>query len=135
MSTDSERSKRELTGPYWAAVDRGELVRPVCRSCDKSFFTPQVVCPGCQQGDWSYELSSGKGRVHSYSTVHRPPDPRFAPPLVIADVQMDEGWRLMTWIVECDPAEVEIDMRVVVRFVPGPDGELLPAFEPERAAP
>lgn len=137
------RDQRPLTGPFWAAVDRGELVRPVCDDCGTNFFTPQVVCPGCQSTAWRYRPSSGRGVVYSHTTIHRPPDPRFEPPYVLADVQVSEGdgsdgagvgWRLLTWIVGCDPDEVSIGQPVRVRFTPGVDGELLPTFEldPER---
>jgi uncharacterized OB-fold protein len=125
------RSERDLTGPFWAAADRGELVRPVCHDCGLSFFTPQVVCPFCQSPAWSYQPSLGTGRVYSHTTVHRPPDPSFEPPYVIADVEVVEGWRMMTWIVNCEPEQVSIDMAVRVCFVTGPVGEILPAFEPE----
>ena len=69
--------------------------------------------------------------MYSHTTVHRPPDPSFEVPYVIADVSLDEGWRMLTWIVNCNPESVTIDMAVQVCFVRGPDGALLPAFEPE----
>ena len=125
------RAARPLTGPFWAAVDRHELVRPVCDECGRSFFTPQVVCPYCLSSAWRYRKSTGRGKVYSHTTVHRPPDPSFEAPYVIADVGLDEGWRMLTWIVNCDPESVTIDLAVQVCFVRGPDGGLLPAFEPE----
>ena len=124
------RSERPLSGPFWQAVDRGQLVRPVCGECGASFFSPQVVCPFCQSPNWSYQPSAGTGRVYSHTTVHRPPSPDFDAPYVIADVEMDERWRLFSWVVGCEPEDVHIDMAVQVSFVPGPDGQLLPAFEP-----
>lgn len=128
---DAPRSERELTGPFWDAVDRNELVRPVCSQCDNNFFSPQVVCPACQSSDWRYETSSGRGQVVSHTTVHRAPDPRFDPPYVIADVEVDEGWRMFTWIVGCAPDQVHTGQRVRVEFVPGVDGEAVPAFTPD----
>ena len=131
-STDvvSERYERPLTGPFWQAVDERRLVRPRCRSCGSSFFSPQVVCPSCQSAHWSYAPSRGVGVVYSHTTVHRPPDPSFTAPYVIADVELDEGWRMFAWIVNCKPDAVHIGMPVQVCFVPGADGELVPAFEP-----
>jgi len=124
------RSDRELTGPYWAAIDRHELTRPVCGSCGRSHFNPQVVCPWCLSADWSYEMSSGRGSVYSYTTIQRPPDPTYIAPYVVADVEMEEGWRLFSWITNCEPSNVSIGMDVTVAFLPGVDGELLPVFEP-----
>lgn len=129
-----DRSLRPLTGEFWAAVNRGELVRPVCNDCGQSFFVPQFACPYCQSTNWDYQPSSGRGRVYSHTTVHRPPTPAFTAPYVMADVDVEEGWHLLTWIVDCEPDHVEIGMPVRVRFVNGPDGHLLPAFAPAEAA-
>jgi uncharacterized OB-fold protein len=125
-----KRSDRELTGPYWAAIDRHELFRPVCGPCGRSHFAPQLLCPRCWSSDWSYQRSTGRGSIYSHTTIHRPPDPRFAAPYVVADIEMAEGWRLFSWITNCDPSDVSIGMDVAVAFAPGVDGELLPVFEP-----
>lgn len=125
-----QRRERPLTGPYWAAIDRHELTRPVCGDCGGSHFPPQLLCPWCQSGNWSYQPSSGRGSVYSHTTIHRPPDPRFAAPYVVADIEIEEGWRLFSWITECAPNDVTIGMTVEVAFAPGIDGELLPVFEP-----
>ncbi|MCY3786284.1 MAG: Zn-ribbon domain-containing OB-fold protein [bacterium] len=125
-----DRADRELTGEFWAGVDRGELLRPVCGRCGRSFFCPQVVCPHCAGAQWSYEPSAGLGVVYSFTVVHRPPEPAFEAPYVLAIVDVAEGWSLLTWIVDCPADEVRIGMQVQVRFVPGPDRALLPAFAP-----
>lgn len=125
-----DRTHRPLTGEFWAAVDRGQLVRPVCGECGQSFFVPQLACPRCQSTNWAYEPSSGRGRVYSHTTIHRPPTPDFKAPYVLADVDVEEGWHLLTWIVDCEPTLVDIGLAVTVRFITGPDGHRLPAFAP-----
>lgn len=132
-STETGRAARPLTGAFWDAVDDGVLTRPVCHRCRHSFFTPRIACPRCQSAEWAYEPSSGRGRVYSHTTIHRPPDDRFAAPYVLAIVDLEEGWSMLSWIVDCAPEAVEIGMEVAVRFVPGPDGERLPAFAPVEA--
>ncbi|MCY4631494.1 MAG: OB-fold domain-containing protein [bacterium] len=125
-----DRADRALTGEFWSAVDRGVLLRPVCARCARSFFTPQVVCPHCCCEQWSYEPSEGRGTVYSFTVVHRPPEPSFEAPYVLAIVDVTEGWSLLTWIVDCPAGEVRVGMAVQVQFVPGPDGAPLPAFAP-----
>ncbi len=119
-------------------------MRPFCWVCRRSFFTPQVVCGRCQSQDWSYLPSASRGVVYSYTVVHRAPTPAFEPPYILAVVDVYESsgvaphdaadsvdvWSLLTWIVDCVPESVHIGMEVHVRFVPGPDGALLPAFAP-----
>jgi len=94
-----------------------------------------VVCPFCQSSNWSYEPSSGRGSIYSFTTIHRPPQPEFAAPYVVADIEMDEGWRLFSWITTCKPADVSIGMLVTVTFGTGIDGELLPLFQPAGSPP
>ena len=84
-----------------------------------------MVCPWCRSGDWTYRPSGGRGAVYSYTVVHRPPEPGFEAPYVPAIVDMEEGWSLLSWIVDCPPQQVHIGMEVQVRFSVGPDGALL----------
>ena len=124
------RTDADLTEPFWEASNRDVLVRPVCNACQQNFFSPQVVCPSCQSADWDYQPSSGRGRVYSHTTVHRSPTPKLQSGYVVADVELDEGWRMFAWVVNCEPTDVVIDMAVRVHFVDGPRGSRLPAFEP-----
>ena len=124
------REDAELTQPFWDAVREGRLVRPVCASCGRSFFSPQVLCPWCQSGEWAFTDSDGIGTVHSFTVVHRPPSPEFVAPYVVADVEMDEGWRLYSWITGCAPSEVHLGMRVCVTFGDHPVTGTAPLFAP-----
>src|SRR5207245_2583661 len=69
-----------LTAGFWSAAARRELVRPVCRDCGRSFFTPQIACPRCLSENWAYETSCGRGVVYSSTTVHKAPSPDFSVP-------------------------------------------------------
>jgi uncharacterized OB-fold protein len=129
-----------LTDEFWAACRNRVLVRPVCGHCGTNFFTPQWCCPSCHSESWSYVPSNGLGTVYSFTVVHRAPTEDFATPYVLAVVQMDEGWNLMTRIVsddtdgddtDGDDADGEyIGRRVEVAFTADPRDEsrLLPTF-------
>jgi uncharacterized protein len=123
-----------LTRGFWEAAARRVLVRPVCDRCGASFFSPQVACPRCLSEAWAYRESTGRGSIYSFTVVHRPPSPAFAPPYVIADVSVDEGWNLLTNVVGCRPDEVRIGQRVAVRWEPVSDDIVLPVFGPEADA-
>jgi len=125
----------ELTQPFWDAAVRRVLVRPVCDVCRVSFFTPQVVCPACGSEAWSYEPSVGTGSVHTFTVVHRPPSPAFCAPYVLADVDVDDGWNLLTNIEGCDSEQVHVGMRVRVRWRQLDDRITLPVFGPEGVSP
>lgn len=59
-----------------------------------------------------------RGSIYSFTVVHRPPEPAFAPdvPYVVAVVQLEEGGRIMANIVACDPGKVTMDMPVEAVF-------------------
>lgn len=120
----------DMTRPFWDAAAVRVLVRPVCGSCGHSFFSPRLACPRCLSEDWTYEESSGRGTVHSYTVVHRAPREGFEVPYVVADVDIEEGWNLMTTIIGCPPDAVRIGQPVVVSWLEVGPGTVLPAFTP-----
>jgi uncharacterized protein len=73
---------------------------------------------------------SGLATVYSFSVVDRPPSPDLPGRYVLALVDLDEGVRMMTHVVDCDPADVRIGMRVSVLFQPVSDEISLPMFRP-----
>jgi len=78
---------------------------------------------------------SGRGTVYSATVIHQNQAPGFRErlPYVLAIVELEEGVRLMTNVVGCDPETVCIGMPVVARFDDvGPDATLL-VFAPTEA--
>jgi uncharacterized OB-fold protein len=94
------------------------------------------VCASCLSGEIEHFVASGRGHVHTFTVTHQNQMPGFreACPYVLAYVQLEEGPRLMTNIVGCDPADVRIDMPVEVSFAiqERDDGEAfaVPRFRP-----
>jgi uncharacterized OB-fold protein len=125
-------SYSELAAPYWEAAGRGQLVIQHCADCEAAIFPPRPLCPRCWSQSVTWRDASGLARVESFSVVHRAPNETFAAevPYVVALVLLDEGPRLMTNIVGCDPDEVTINMRVRAVFTQY-DGFVLPQFEPD----
>ncbi len=121
----------ELTQPFWDAATQHRLLRPVCTRCTRSFFTPQVACPHCGSLEWEYIESAGLGTVYSATTIFRPPSPAFAAPYVLAIIDLDEGWSMLSRVVGCAPEAVTIGQRVRVSWDPIDGGFVLPVFELE----
>ncbi|MCH2616301.1 MAG: OB-fold domain-containing protein [Actinomycetota bacterium] len=105
-----------LTTKFWDEAKNKKLVRPVCGTCNTSFFSPQILCPWCQSGNWEFKESTGKGSIYSYTIVHRPPDDDYPNPYVIIDVELEEGWRMYSRLIDCSPSEVKIGQAVRVSF-------------------
>ena len=120
------------SAPFWAAAADGRLELPRCRACGVLHAYPRRRCPRCGSDDLVWERLSGRAAVHAVTVVHRPPEPALADavPYALALVDLEEGPRLMTRIVDCPPESVRIGQAVVVRFEPVGDGVALPLFAP-----
>jgi uncharacterized protein len=120
-------SASPLTEPFWEAARRHELVRPVCRACGKSFFTPQIACPHCTSEEWDYRVSSGRGVVYSATLVHRAPFDGFDVPYELAIIDLAEGWSMLGNIAG-DGTPTSIGTPVEVDWIAIGDGVELPVF-------
>jgi uncharacterized protein len=117
------------TKPFWDACDEGRLVYQQCAACGVVQTFPRALCHACGAESLHWKPSAGHGRVLSFTEVHRGPSIAFKSdqPYLLAIIEMDEGFRLMTNIRRCAPESVRIDMRVRVEFEPrGDDGRQMP---------
>jgi uncharacterized OB-fold protein len=115
---------------YWAATLDGRLVVQRCTSCGHHQLYPRAHCLQCRSPvEWVD--ASGRGTVYSYTIIRQNFSRAFRDllPYVVALVDLDEGPRLMTNIVNCDPADVRIGAPVQVHFEPVSDEAALPLFE------
>jgi uncharacterized OB-fold protein len=119
----------ELSRGFWEAAMRHVLVRPVCADCGRSFFTPQIACPECLSERWSWTPSSGKGHVYSFTVCHRAPTPGLEVPYILAIVDLEEGWSMLSNVEGCSPDDVRIGLEVEVGWKPLAD-VVLPVFTP-----
>ncbi|HEY7709022.1 MAG TPA: Zn-ribbon domain-containing OB-fold protein [Candidatus Entotheonella sp.] len=108
----------ELTRPFWEAAKRHELVMPRCKTCDQLFFYPRSECPRCLGSDLEWVPVSGRGRLHSFTIINQPVNAAFRDdvPYVYAVVQLIEGPRMISNLVECDVESVSVDMPVEAVF-------------------
>lgn len=117
---------------YWEACRRHELRVQKCRSCGQMRFYPRAVCPSCMSSDVEWVLSSGKGEVYTFTATYQNHAPGFREslPYVLAYVELDEGVQMLTNIVDCDPNDVKIGMKVEVTFEDVGDDIAIPRFRP-----
>jgi uncharacterized OB-fold protein len=86
----------------------------------------------CRSVAVTWQRSDGKGVVHTFSIVYRPPNDSFRSllPYVIALVDMQEGFRLMTNIVNVSPEAMTIGMPVRIVFEETESGQMIPQAAP-----
>jgi uncharacterized protein len=113
--------------PFWAATRDGQLRLQRCAACGRFQFPPRLICSHCGSVDVVWKPVVGTGHIYSFTIVQRPPTPAFAQdvPYVVALVDLDEGPRMMTNVIGCEPTDVHVSMRVRARFVPREDQTLV----------
>jgi uncharacterized OB-fold protein len=117
---------------FWSACAEHRLLIQECGVCGHLQFYPRMVCTACGSRQVGWKEAGGDASVYSYSVVRRAPSEAFAKdvPYVLALVELDEGVRMMTNVVGCDPSQVTIGMRVRVLFEDLVPGISLPKFAP-----
>jgi hypothetical protein len=102
---------------FWAATARNVLLLKRCDSCSAVIWYPRAFCPECGSQRTSWFESSGRGTVYAYTVVRKSVGVfTNAVPYILAYVELAEGPRLLTNLVECDPRDVSIGQAVTVTF-------------------
>lgn len=114
-----------LAEPYWTAAREGRLVLQHCDLCDGFTHFPSDACAHCGQSrGLGWREVSGRGRVYTFSVIHRTGVPGFELPYVVAWIDLAAGARVFGNVRGCPPERVRIDMPVQVTF------EQIEAFGP-----
>lgn len=119
--------------PFWTGGQTGELLICRCGACGRWLHPPVPVCRFCLSTDVAPRPCNGGGAVLTYTINRQPWLPSLPPPYVIAVIGLDDDpdLRLTSRLVDIQPEEVSIGMRVSVRFEEAGD-VWLPLFAPER---
>jgi uncharacterized OB-fold protein len=120
------------TEHYWAGTKLGELRIQRCEACSQYYFYPRPSCPNCGSLDVVWVVASGRATLHTYLISHRAA-PGFEDnvPYAIAVVQLAEGPRMMTNIVDIEntPENLVLDMELEVVFEDR-GAQSVPVFRP-----
>lgn len=117
---------------FWAAAADGRLELQYCPACAQFVHYPRRRCPRCLSPRLEWRVSGGRGVIYSVTIVHRPLD-EASKPHVVALIDLDEGVRLMSELVDCPPERIAIGHRVEVRFARRGD-RTVPVFVPDMSA-
>ncbi len=138
MSDDKGYTKplpefRPETKPYWDGCKDHKLLLPRSKETGEFFFYPRAISPGNDMSDdIEWVEASGKAKVWTYAIHYMGPTKAYKgdPPYVVALVETEEGVKMMTNIVDCDPDDVDVGMEVEVVFDDVTDEVTLPKFKP-----
>jgi hypothetical protein len=122
---------------FWAATAEGKLLLRRCDDCSGVIWYPRPFCPDCGSLRTSWTEASGRATLYTFTVVHRSglPGYRDALPYVVAYVELAEGPRVLTNIVDCEPDDIEIGMPLRVVFHDTGSGNALFRFRPDSSSP
>lgn len=97
---------------------RYNLIGSKCSHCGEVFFPKRVICPECRRKGKLEDIKfSGKGKIISYSVIHTPTDDfKTIAPYVVAIIELEEGAKITSQIVDCDPETLNIEDPVEMVF-------------------
>ena len=119
-----------LTQPFWDAAAQGRLKIQHCEDCGKAVFYPRPICPHCWSRRLVWKDASGRGRLKSFSEVHKPGHPGWLPaaPYGVGLVEPAEGPTMLSFILAgTRPLHVGDMLRLAPTAI---GGRVLPAFKP-----
>jgi uncharacterized OB-fold protein len=120
------------TQPFWDAARDGKLLIKHCNACGEYHFYPRPFCPKCWSDHVEWFEASGRATLYTWSVVHRNDLPPFGErvPYVAAVVDLAEGPRMMTNVVDCEFDALEIGMALDAVFHPTSDEVTIVQFRP-----
>jgi uncharacterized OB-fold protein len=118
-----------ISQPFWDGCRARRLLYQRCQTCGHIVFEPAPLCRWCTGRDLQWEESNGEGRVYSWTVAYRPQTEAFTTPYAPVIVDLDEGFQMLSNLIDCDTDDLAVGMRVHVDF--REVGELtLPYFRP-----
>jgi uncharacterized OB-fold protein len=123
--------------PFFEAARRHQLVVQRCSGCGALRFPARSICSTCLAREATWVPVSGRGTVFSFAIMHQAVHPGFAAetPYAVVVVQLDEGPRLLSNLVDCPTVEVRIGQPVEVVFDDVTPDVTLPKFRPLASSP
>ena len=119
--------------PFWEAAAKNRLLLKRCQACSQFHFYPRVRCPFCMSDRTEWVESAGRGTIYSFTVV-----PKAPAPTALAVIELEEGVRLTSVVLDADVRALAIGDPVEVDFRPSAEGPELafttPAAQRARAA-
>jgi uncharacterized OB-fold protein len=117
---------------FWEGAARGELLGQRCADCKKITHPPRRMCPACHSVRRETVQLSGRGKVASFVIPRHPAPIGFPEAPIVALIELEEGIRLVSNLVETTFDAVRGGLAVEVRFVPTRGGKAVPVFAPAK---
>ena len=118
--------------PFWDGTRQHKLLFKRCSKCGTIDHPPYLYCTECWAEEHEWVQASGKGEIYAFTTCLLGAPPAFTDdqPFTLAVVDLPEGPRMLSTIIEAKPEELTIGMEVEVVFDKVTEEITLPRFRP-----
>jgi uncharacterized OB-fold protein len=119
------------TGPFWQAANDGKLLIQYCKDTGQYQWFPRPVSiyTGSRNVEW--REVSGNGTLYTWTIATAPwPGHQDRVPYLCAIVELDEGVRIVTNLVNCTADDLEDGMPMKLAWDRLSEDFNFPVFEP-----
>ena len=122
----------DLSAPFFDGARDRKLMLQHCSACDSWSFPVRERCPHCFAAKLTWRQASGRGTLYTFTVMHQVMNPGFASavPYNVAQVDLDEGVRMVSNVVGTGNDALRIGMRLEVVFEDVSDEIRIPKFRP-----
>ncbi len=114
---------------FYDHLREGRLTTTKCKDCGYIAWPPRVVCPECMSDQVEWVDFPKVGKIYAFTVQQGGTPPGFPSPMVYALIDFDNGKRIISPVVDCDPKEVQVNAEVVLKVVPAPKDRVLFFFK------
>jgi len=120
------------SAPFWDGLKEGVIKLQKCNDCGAWVFYPRSRCSNCLSDSLEWREVSGNGTLYTFTIARQPTSPHFATevPQRLAVVELEEGVRLTTTLVNVREADIKIGMRLKPYFDTVADDVTLLRYQP-----
>jgi uncharacterized OB-fold protein len=118
--------------PFYKALKERRFVLPYCADCGKPHLPPGPVCPFCFSEAIQWRQASGRGRISTWTVVHKAWFAAFEAdiPYNVVQIELDEGPRLTANVVGIRNEELKVGLPVETVFDDVTPELTMPRFKP-----
>ena len=107
-----------VSQPFWDALREERVALQRCDACGRWVYYPRSRCPACLSDRLTWTPVDGLGTVYTFTVAEQPTAPPFADevPQLLAIVELTEGVRLSTTLVDVEPDAIRVGLPVAPVF-------------------
>jgi uncharacterized OB-fold protein len=121
-----------ISAPFFDGAREGKLMLQHCTACNAWSFPVRERCPHCFAAKLEWRPASGRGSLYTFTIMHQVMNPGFASsvPYNVAQVDLEEGVRMVSNVVGIGNADLRPGMKLEVVFEDVGENVSIPKFRP-----